>query len=223
MMTSDDSLDCLPHQVLSLSSSLGPALAAAAHHGALPTGLSFLNEGGAHEGSLMRQPARLPSWATSGAMGAVSAQYDAASQLAGAAARLSTCAAHLSGLAAKAAMVPIHSTYAQLSEEIRRYFPMMTSDDSLDCLPHQLSEEIRRYFPMMTSDDSLDCLPHQLSEEIRRYVARCHAHLACEVLMRGALWFHRYEARCNAHLAKHAPVHSAAISKVRTLMTSDDL
>ena len=155
MMTSDDSLDCLPHQVLSLSSSLGPALAAAAHHGALPTGLSFLNEGGAHEGSLMRQPARLPSWATSGAMGAVSAQYDAASQLAGAAARLSTCAAHLSGLAAKAAMVPIHSTYAQLSEEIRRYFPMMTSDDSLDCLPHQLSEEIRRYFPMMTSDDSL--------------------------------------------------------------------
>ena len=199
MMTSDDSLDCLPHQVLSLSSSLGPALAAAAHHGALPTGLSFLNEGGAHEGSLMRQPARLPSWATSGAMGAVSAQYDAASQLAGAAARLSTCAAHLSGLAAKAAMVPIHSTYAQLSEEIRRYFPMMTSDDSLDCLPHQLSEEIRRY------------------------VARCHAHLACEVLMRGALWFHRYEARCNAHLAKHAPVHSAAISKVRTLMTSDDL
>ena len=171
----------------------------------------------------MRQPARLPSWATSGAMGAVSAQYDAASQLAGAAARLSTCAAHLSGLAAKAAMVPIHSTYAQLSEEIRRYFPMMTSDDSLDCLPHQLSEEIRRYFPMMTSDDSLDCLPHQLSEEIRRYVARCHAHLACEVLMRGALWFHRYEARCNAHLAKHAPVHSAAISKVRTLMTSDDL
>jgi len=78
-------------------------------------------EGGTREGSLMRQPERLPSWATSGAMGAVSAQYDAASQLAAAAARLSTCAAHLSGLAAKAAMVPIHSTYAQLSDEIRRY------------------------------------------------------------------------------------------------------
>jgi hypothetical protein len=108
-------------EVLSLSSSLGPALAAAAHHGALPTGLSFLMEGGTREGSLMRQPERLPSWATSGAMGAVSAQYDAASQLASAAARLSTCAAHLSGLAAKAAMVPIHSTYAQLSDEIRRY------------------------------------------------------------------------------------------------------
>ena len=86
-----------------------------------------------------------PSNALGMASGA-SAHYDASAQLAAASARLSACAAHLAGLAAKAALAPMHTTYAMLSEDIRRY-----------------------------------------------------------------------EARCTHHLALHAPVHNAAISKVRSV------
>ena len=88
--------------------------------------------------------------AIGGAGGAsgTSVHFSAASQLAAAAARLSACSAHLSQLAAQAALRPLHTTYAMLSEDIRRY-----------------------------------------------------------------------EARCTEYLSLHAPVHNAAISKVRSVVT----
>ena len=95
------------------------------------------------------QPSRQPYWVgTPGSAGnvAASTHFDASAQLAAASARLSSCAAHLASLAAKAALAPVHTTYAMLSEDIRLY-----------------------------------------------------------------------EARCTHHLALHAPVHNAAINKVRSV------
>ena len=96
--------------------------------------------------ALHSQPTRAPHLLLNGGTAGASAHFDASSQLAAASARLSACAAHLASLAAKAALAPMHTTYAMLSEDIRLY-----------------------------------------------------------------------EARCAHHLALHAPVHNAAISKVRSV------
>ena len=76
--------------------------------------------GGSPAGKMGAGPSRHPYWSGGGQLGA-SAAFDASAQLAAASARLSACAAHLAQLAAKAALAPMHTTYAMLSEDILRY------------------------------------------------------------------------------------------------------